>query len=63
MKVTKKVSLDLVGVDGNAFSIMGTFMRQAREENWSKEEIDFVINKAKSSDYDNLLSVIVSYCK
>ena len=33
----KKINLKLVGLDGNAFSIMGAFQRQARKENWDKQ--------------------------
>lgn len=48
----------LVGVDGNAFSIMGHFKRNARRNGWSKEEIDFVLEEAKSDSYDHLVGVI-----
>ena len=36
-KINKTVNLDLVGVDGNAYSIMGAFSRQARREGWSQQ--------------------------
>jgi len=55
------VNLDLAGVDGNAFSIMGAFSKQARREGWSKEEIDKVIAEATAGDYDHLLQTIISY--
>jgi hypothetical protein len=58
----KKVNLKLVGLDGNAFSIMGAFQRQARKENWSKEEIQSVLDDAMSSDYDHLLYTIANHC-
>ena len=35
----KKVKLELVGLDGNAFTLMGAFKRQAERERWAKEEI------------------------
>ena len=38
--VNKKVKLELVGLDGNAFFLMGAFQRQARREKWTQEEID-----------------------
>ena len=57
------VNLDLAGVDGNAFSIMGAFSKQARREGWSKEEIDKVIAEATAGDYDHLLQTIISYTK
>lgn len=34
----KKVKLKLEGFDGNAFSLMGAFSKQARREEWTKEE-------------------------
>ena len=63
MAITKKVKLNLVGVDSNAFSVMGVFQRQARKEGWTKEEIKEVLDNAMSSDYDHLLVVIMSHCE
>lgn len=60
--VDKKVNLDLVGLNGNAFSLLGAFRRQAREDGWTQEEIDLVINEATSSDYDHLLFTLQSHC-
>lgn len=62
MKVDKKIKLDLIGKDGNAFAIMGAFSKQARREGWSKEEINEVLNKATTGDYDHLLQTIISHC-
>lgn len=62
-RINKTVNLDLVGVNGNAFMIMGVFQKQARREGWTKEEIDFVLDEAKSSDYNHLLANISSYCE
>lgn len=58
----KKVNLKLVGVDGNAFAIMGAFQRQARQEGWTQKDISEVLNEAKSSDYSHLLSTICHHC-
>jgi hypothetical protein len=54
----KTVELDLVGLDGNAFSLMGAFSRAARQQGWSKEEIDIVLNECKNGDYDHLLCTL-----
>lgn len=62
MPVSKKVRLNLVGLDGNAFALMGAWQRQARKEGWSKEEIDEVLNDARSGDYNNLLCVLSAHC-
>jgi len=47
----------LVGVDGNAFAVMGYVRRAMRECGRSKEEIDEYTKRATSSDYNNLLCV------
>lgn len=51
----------LVGVDGNAYAVMGYTSRAMRHAGFSKEEIDEMMNKAMSSDYDNLLCVCMEY--
>ena len=58
-----KVNLKMVGLDGNAFAIMGAFQRQARKEGWTKEEINEVLDKARSGDYYNLINVIAEHCE
>jgi len=57
-----KVNLTLVGMDGNAFVILGAFQRQARMDGWTAEEINEVMDEARSGDYDNLLATISSHC-
>ena len=59
----KKVKLQLVGLDGNAYFIMGAFQRQARKEGWTQEEINEVLEEAKSGDYDHLLQTIMKHCE
>jgi hypothetical protein len=61
--MNKKIKLKLVGLDGNAFSVMGAFSRQARKEGWTAEEIDTVLKEAMSSDYRHLLATIANHCK
>jgi hypothetical protein len=61
MKNTKKVKLQLVGLDGNAFSLMGAFQKAARRQGWTKEEITEVLDDAMSGDYNHLLQVLVSH--
>lgn len=51
----KKYSL--VGVDGNAYSIMGYVRSAMRREGCSSEEIEEYTKEAKSEDYYNLLAV------
>lgn len=47
----------LVGVDGNAFSVIGFVSKIMKKEHYSKAEIGEYQNRAMSGDYDNLLSV------
>lgn len=63
MSVKKTVKLNLVGIDGNAFAIMGVFQKQARKEGWTPEEIKVVLDEAQSGDYDNLLCTIMDHCE
>lgn len=53
----------LVGVDGNAYAIMGTVQRGLIRAGAPKEYIAKVINDMQSSDYDHLLAVAVRYTK
>jgi len=46
---------DLVGIDGNAFSVMGYVAKAMRKEGKSEAEIKSYREKAMSSDYNNLL--------
>jgi len=50
---------DLVGIDGNAFCIMGYVVKAMKECGFSKSERDAYYNDATSSDYDHLLCVSV----
>ena len=61
--IEKTVNLNLIGVNGNAFMIIGVFKRQAQKEGWTPEEIDKVIIEAKSSDYVHLLATIENHCE
>jgi hypothetical protein len=56
-----KVVLDLVGIDGNAFSVLGAFKRAAKNQGWTREEIDSVQKEAMAGDYNHLLATILKY--
>lgn len=60
---TKKVNLNLVGLNGNAFSLMSAFTRKAKDENWTQKEIDAVISDCQCGDYDHLLQVLIGVTK
>lgn len=53
--------MSLVGVDGNAFAIMGEFKRKAKEQGWSSEDIEKVLTRAKSGNYSNLIITITAH--
>jgi hypothetical protein len=62
-KKLKKIKLNLIGLDGNAFSLMGAFQHQALKEGWSLLEINKVLDEAKSKDYNHLVVTLDSYCR
>lgn len=47
----------LVGVDGNAFAIMGYTQKAMRKAGFSAEDLDSMRADATSGDYDNLICV------
>ncbi|WP_438965102.1 hypothetical protein [Flavobacterium sp.] len=61
--INKTVKLDLIGIDGNAHAILGVFRRQALREGWTMDEVEQVLNEAKSSNYDHLLAAILNHCE
>lgn len=63
MLVNKKVKLNLVGVNGNAFSVMGAFSDAAKRSKWTNEETNKVLNEAMAGDYDHLLATIQEHCE
>ncbi|MDR0835267.1 MAG: hypothetical protein LBN11_01630 [Tannerella sp.] len=48
---------DLLGVNGNAFHVMGYVAHAMRECRKTKSEIDAYYADAKSDNYDHLLAV------
>lgn len=50
---------DLVGVDGNAFSVMGYVLRAMKDCKMSRADQDAYKQDAMSSDYCHLISVSV----
>ena len=54
-----KVKMQLDGLDGNAFALMGAFSRNARRQGWTRDEIDTVLKECRSGDYDHLLCTLM----
>ena len=57
----KKLNMTLVGLDGNAFALMGEFQRQAKKEGWTKDEIKEVLDEAMSEEYDHLVTTLAEW--
>lgn len=55
----KKVKMNLAGLDGNAFSLMGAFQREARKQGCTPAEITAVLTECQSGDYDHLLQTLM----
>ena len=51
----------LVGVDGNAFAIMGYTSRAMKRAGFTKEELDQMRKEATSGDYSNIICVCDEY--
>jgi len=54
----KKQVIDLTGPDGNAFVLLGTAKKFAKELNLNSGE---VLEEMMSGDYENLITVFDSY--
>jgi hypothetical protein len=50
---------NLVGINGNAFSVMGYVANAMRECGFKRDAIDEYRRNAMSSDYDHLISVSI----
>lgn len=55
----KKLNLNLIGQDGNAYALLAHFKRQAKRAGWTEEEIKAKRDEATSGDYDHLLSTLI----
>ena len=53
--------MNLVGEDGNAFSILGRAQQAMRRAKVDKEIIDEYMKEAQSGDYDHLLVTTMNY--
>lgn len=54
------VKLDLVGLDGNAFALMGAYKRAARQQRIDNQHVANVIADCMSGDYNHLLAVLIA---
>ncbi len=56
-----KPKLRLVGSNGNAFSVLGRARKAAKKADWSKAEVDEMMQEAMSGDYDHLLQTMMKH--
>ena len=59
----KPIELELIGLDSNAFSLMGAFQRAARKQGRTEDEIDAVLKDCMNGDYDHLLYTLGIHCE
>lgn len=57
----ERPTVQLIGRDGNAFSILGRCARAAREAGWSTAAIDQFRDEATKGDYNHLLCTVMRY--
>ena len=55
------IKVKLVGMDGNAFAIMGRVEGALRRGGVSKEEREAYLAESRSGDYDNLLRTAMAW--
>ena len=55
------IKVKLVGMDGNAFAIMGRVEGALRRGGVSKEEREVYLTESKSGDYNNLLRTAMAW--
>lgn len=55
------VRVQLVGLDGNAFAILGRVCKALREAKVPSEEISLYMKQATGGSYDKLLQTTISY--
>lgn len=56
----KKKEYSLVGVDGNAYCLMGYTREAMEEQGFSEKEIDETMDEAMSGNYMHLVAVLNS---
>ena len=56
-----EIGVQLVGTDGNSFSILGQCSRAAKAAGLPKEEIKAFMTEATSGDYNKLLQTCMKW--
>lgn len=55
------ITVNIVGVDGNAFNILGICTREMRKNRLPQAEIDKFMNEATQGSYDDLLCTVIKW--
>jgi hypothetical protein len=55
------ITVELTGIDSNAFSIMGAVTKAMRRAGVSSEEQDQYFKEARSGDYNQLLATTMEW--
>ena len=56
-----EVIVQLTGIDGNAFAILGHCNKEAKRAGLSKAQVDEFMAEAMAGDYDHLLQTCNKY--
>ena len=56
-----EVEVELSGIDGNAYSIMGATTKALSRAGVTKEEQSLYFQEATSGDYDNVISTTMKW--
>ena len=57
----EKPKVKLIGIDGNAFAILGRVKRALAEAGYSREDVAKYVAEATAGDYDHLLQVTMNW--
>jgi hypothetical protein len=55
------VVVELTGIDGNAFTILGTVQKALKRAGVNKAELDAYFTESTSGDYDHLIRTAMSW--
>jgi hypothetical protein len=54
-------SVELLGTDGNAFSIIGLCRRAGKRAGWNDDQLTAFVKEATAGDYDHVLQTAMKY--
>nr|WP_174505553.1 hypothetical protein [Acinetobacter sp. Marseille-Q1620] len=63
MEPKKLIKGMFVKTGENPFVLKAIFVCRAYEQNWTKDEINAVLNEAEQNCYDGFIAVLRKYCK